>query len=225
MTSQARRCRARLRQERRPVRNVADVAAWQKANRGDRTPDPLRAVLVPGPGTRGGLEEYSNGCASTHRRSSATATPWSAWENSVDDRFDDAPAWSRQAGPGGWNDLDSLDVGNGAMDGLTKAERQTYATLWAISKSPLYTGDTLTRLDSYGLSLLTNREVIAVDQKPRRPLVPSPGRRPAGVGGRERRRQLHRRPVQPADGARRRHPATGRPSASPARPRSATCGT
>jgi hypothetical protein len=86
------------------------------------------------------------------------------WENSVNDRWDDAPAWSRKAGPGGWNDLDSLDVGNGAMDGLTKAERQSYMTLWAINKAPLYTGDDLTKLDSYGVSLLTNQEVIAVDQ-------------------------------------------------------------
>ncbi|MFE2101250.1 carbohydrate-binding protein, partial [Streptomyces sp. NPDC059468] len=97
-------------------------------------------------------------------------------ENSVDDRFDDTPGWTRHAGPGGWNDLDSLDVGNGAMDGLTKAERQTYATLWAVAKSPLYTGDDLTGLDSYGLSLLTNKEVIAVDQgdtPPARPVTPS----------------------------------------------------
>jgi hypothetical protein len=50
------------------------------------------------------------------------------------------------------------------MDGLTKAERQSYMTLWAINKAPLYTGDDLTKLDSYGVSLLTNKEVIAVDQ-------------------------------------------------------------
>ena len=98
------------------------------------------------------------------------------WENSVDDRWDDTPAWTSLAGPGGWNDLDSLDVGNGAMDGLTKAERQSYATLWAVAKSPLFTGDDLTKLDDYGVSLLTNREVIAVDQSdapPARPVTPS----------------------------------------------------
>lgn len=98
------------------------------------------------------------------------------WENSVEDRWDDTPAWTRHVGPGGWNDLDSLNVGNGEMDGLTKAERQSYATLWAIAKSPLYTGDDLTRLDSYGLSLLTNKEVIAVNRggaPPARPLTPS----------------------------------------------------
>jgi hypothetical protein len=83
--------------------------------------------------------------------------------NSFSSRFNDVPAWINAAGPGGWNDLDSLDVGNGSKDGLSNDERQTYMTLWAISAAPLYTGDDLTTLDSYGISLLTNDEVIAVD--------------------------------------------------------------
>lgn len=69
--------------------------------------------------------------------------------------------------PGGgkyWGDLDSVEVGCGAMDGLTLDERQTTMTLWAISCAPLYTGDDLTKLDADGLRLLTNDEVIAVDQ-------------------------------------------------------------
>jgi hypothetical protein len=37
-------------------------------------------------------------------------------------------------------------------------------TLWAIESAPLYTGDDLTSLDAYGRSLLTNDEVIALDQ-------------------------------------------------------------
>ncbi|MDG0793386.1 X2-like carbohydrate binding domain-containing protein [Cohnella ginsengisoli] len=79
--------------------------------------------------------------------------------------FPDAAIWWRDAGPRtGWNDFDSLNVGNGAMDGLTKDERQTAMSLWAVSAAPLYTGNDLTRLDSYGLQLLTNDEVIAVDQ-------------------------------------------------------------
>ncbi|AZN39276.1 X2-like carbohydrate binding domain-containing protein [Paenibacillus albus] len=78
--------------------------------------------------------------------------------------FPDAALWWRDAGPGGWNDFDSLNVGNGSMDGLTKDERQSAMTLWAMSSAQLYTGDDLTKLDSYGLSLLTNDEVIAVNQ-------------------------------------------------------------
>ncbi|CAI6023009.1 X2-like carbohydrate binding domain-containing protein [Cohnella sp. JJ-181] len=79
--------------------------------------------------------------------------------------FPDAAIWWRDAGPRtGWNDFDSLNVGNGAMDGLTKDERQTAMTFWSVSAAPLYTGNDLTRLDSYGLQLLTNDEVIAVNQ-------------------------------------------------------------
>jgi hypothetical protein len=86
------------------------------------------------------------------------------WNNSVKQRFTDVVQWIPDAGPGYWNNLDSLDVGNGQMDGITDAERQSYMTLWAIEAAPLYAGDDLTKLDSYGLSLLTNDEVIAVDQ-------------------------------------------------------------
>jgi hypothetical protein len=84
--------------------------------------------------------------------------------NSFSSRFALAPAWAPLAAPGGWNDLDSLNVADGAKDGITNDERQTYMTLWAIEASPLYAGDDLTTMDSYGLSLLTNTEVIAVDQ-------------------------------------------------------------
>jgi alpha-galactosidase len=95
--------------------------------------------------------------------------------NNVSYRFSDAPGWSTYAGSGGWNDLDSLDVGNGSKDGLTNDERQTYMTLWAASAAPLYTGDDLTSLDSFGVSLLTNDEVIAIDQagRPAHPLSQS----------------------------------------------------
>ncbi|MFJ4408345.1 fibronectin type III domain-containing protein [Streptomyces sp. NPDC088910] len=94
------------------------------------------------------------------------------WDNSVKQRWNDVVQWIDDAGPGHWNNLDSLDVGAGEMDGLTDAERQTYMTLWAVESAPLYSGDDLTRLDPYGLKLLTNDEVIAVDQagNPARPV-------------------------------------------------------
>ncbi|MCC3371985.1 X2-like carbohydrate binding domain-containing protein [Cohnella sp. REN36] len=85
------------------------------------------------------------------------------WSN-IARLFPDAALWWRDAGPGGWNDFDSLNVGNGATSGLTKDERQTAMTLWAASSAQLYTGDDLSNLDAYGLSLLTNDEVIAVQQ-------------------------------------------------------------
>ncbi|MEU5770038.1 CBM35 domain-containing protein [Streptomyces asoensis] len=143
--------------------NVADVAAWRKAIAATGRPIHLEVSWSLDIGHAADWKKYSDGWR-IDTDVECYCNTLVSWENSVDDRFDDTPAWTRHAGRGGWNDLDSLDVGNGAMDGLTKAERQTYATLWAIAKSPLYTGDDLTRLDPYGLSLLTNREVIAVDQ-------------------------------------------------------------
>lgn len=103
-----------------------------------------------------------------------TLTSW----GSIPRAFDAARDWAAHAGPGrGWNDLDSLDIGSGEMDGLTKDERQTVMTLWAVSCSPLFTGDDLTKLDADGLAMLTNDEVIAVDQAghPASPLPASEG--------------------------------------------------
>ncbi|MFI5758911.1 alpha-galactosidase D [Streptomyces sp. NPDC051569] len=155
--------------------NVADVAAWQQAIAATGRPIHLELSWSLDIGHAADWKQYSQGWR-IDTDVECYCNTLVSWENSVDDRFDDAPAWSRKAGPGGWNDLDAIDVGNGQMDGLTRAERQSYVTLWAISKSPLFTGDDLTRLDDYGLSLLTNSEVIAVDQGATpvaRPVTPS----------------------------------------------------
>ncbi|MFK0157132.1 alpha-galactosidase D [Streptomyces sp. NPDC090493] len=155
--------------------NVADVAAWHRAIADTGRPIHLEGSWSLDYGHAADWQKYTNGWR-IDTDVECYCNTLVSWENSVDDRWDDTPAWTGKAGPGGWNDLDSLDVGNGAMDGLTKAERQSYATLWAIAKSPLFTGDDITRLDDYGLSLLTNREVIGVDQSdnpPARPVTPS----------------------------------------------------
>jgi alpha-galactosidase len=86
-----------------------------------------------------------------------------SWAN-IARLFPKAEQWWRHAGPGGWNDFDSLNVGNGSMDGITQDERRTAMTLWAMSSAPLYVGNDLTNLDSFGIGLLTNEEVIAVNQ-------------------------------------------------------------
>src|SRR5437016_5560829 len=80
-------------------------------------------------------------------------------------RFYDLIGWQSASGPTlGWNDLDSLEVGNGATDGITNTEQQTTMTLWAMANAPLYLGGDLTNLTTYGKQLLTNDEVLAVDQ-------------------------------------------------------------
>jgi hypothetical protein len=68
------------------------------------------------------------------------------------------------AGLGHWNDMDSIEIGNGDIDGLTPDERVSVLTLWSLQASPLLLGTDLTKLDPFDLSLITNREVIAVDQ-------------------------------------------------------------
>ncbi len=68
------------------------------------------------------------------------------------------------AGPGHWNDLDSLELGSGSGDGITADERQTMFSFWAISAAPLYLGASLVNLDAADLAIVTNAEVIAIDQ-------------------------------------------------------------
>lgn len=76
----------------------------------------------------------------------------------------------RHAGPGGWNDPDMLEVGNG---NLTFDENKSHFTLWSMMAAPLILGndvrafikaDGTVDAENKTLSILTNREVIAVDQ-------------------------------------------------------------
>ena len=67
------------------------------------------------------------------------------------------------AGPGRWNDPDMLEVGNG---GMSFTEDQSHFTLWCIAGAPLIAGDDLTAVSAQTLSILTNVELIAVDQDP-----------------------------------------------------------
>ena len=80
-------------------------------------------------------------------------------------RFYDLIGWQSASGPTlGWNDLDSLEVGNGATDGITDTEQKTAMTLWSMANAPLFVGGDLTKLTSYGKTLLSNDEVLAVDR-------------------------------------------------------------
>ena len=67
------------------------------------------------------------------------------------------------AGPGHWNDPDMLEIGNG---GMNEDEYRTHMSLWAILAAPLIAGNDLSRMTPFTVELLTNREVIAVDQDP-----------------------------------------------------------
>ena len=69
--------------------------------------------------------------------------------------------WYKYAGPGGWNDPDMLEVGNGHMDYI---EYQTHFSLWAISKAPLLIGCDLTSMSNETFQILSNKEVIDINQ-------------------------------------------------------------
>ncbi len=80
---------------------------------------------------------------------------------------------ARYAGPGHWNDPDMLEVGNGK---LTLDENRTHMGMWAMLAAPLLAGNNLSQLSPDINAILTNREIIAIDQDPwaRRPIVSTP---------------------------------------------------
>ncbi len=66
--------------------------------------------------------------------------------------------WAR---PGHWNDPDMLEIGNG---GMSETEYKTHMSLWAILAAPLLAGNDLRSMSPAILEILTNRDVIAVNQ-------------------------------------------------------------
>jgi alpha-galactosidase len=67
------------------------------------------------------------------------------------------------AGPGHWNDPDMLEVGNG---GMTDREYRSHFSLWATMAAPLLIGTDLRKATPKTLEILSNRDVIAIDQDP-----------------------------------------------------------
>ena len=104
--------------------------------------------------------------------------PWE-WAPSVGGNLwrttgDVSPDWDRIAvigfgqaglesysGPGHWNDPDMLEVGNGK---LTLAENRSHFSLWAMLAAPLLAGNDLPNMKAEIHDILTNRDVIAIDQ-------------------------------------------------------------
>jgi alpha-galactosidase len=86
------------------------------------------------------------------------------WPRIVLREYDDV-GWEHEASTTlGWNDMDTLDVGDGTLDGLSDVEKQTAITIWAMANSPMYLGGDLTKLDNFAKSAFTNDELIVVDQ-------------------------------------------------------------
>ena len=68
---------------------------------------------------------------------------------------------AQYARPGHWNDPDMLEIGNG---GMTDDEYRTHMSLWAMLAAPLLAGNDLRSMSQSTLDILTNAEVIAIDQ-------------------------------------------------------------
>jgi alpha-galactosidase len=68
---------------------------------------------------------------------------------------------SKYAHPGAWNDPDMLEIGNG---GMNDDEYRAHMSLWALLAAPLLAGNDLSKMTPQTLAVLTNREVIAIDQ-------------------------------------------------------------
>ncbi len=83
------------------------------------------------------------------------------WERGVLDILDLQVGLESFAGPGHWNDPDMLEVGNG---GMTATEYKAHFSLWAMLAAPLIAGNDLSNMTPETHDILTNADVIAVDQ-------------------------------------------------------------
>jgi alpha-galactosidase len=72
--------------------------------------------------------------------------------------------YAAYAGPNNWNDPDMLEVGNLGNSALANVESQSHFSLWAMMAAPLIAGNKLEGMTEATRAILTNREVIAVDQ-------------------------------------------------------------
>ena len=106
---------------------------------------------------------------------------WDYWQSATQKeypqslvrQFDNLAAWAKYTRPGNWPDADMLPLGElrpvpgegkPRSTRLTATEQRTLLTLWSMARSPLVLGANLTLLDAATLKLLTNKDVIAIDQ-------------------------------------------------------------
>eukprot|EP00249_Psilotum_nudum_P025188 c29433_g1_i1 orf=324-1556(-) len=71
--------------------------------------------------------------------------------------------WAAYAGPGGWNDPDMLEIGNG---GMTLEEYRSHFSIWVLMKAPLLIGCDVRNMTKETFDIISNKELIAVNQDP-----------------------------------------------------------
>jgi alpha-galactosidase len=140
-----------------------------------KTGRPIALSLSPGPAPLEKIDEMRK-YAQMWRISDDI---WDLWHSDVEypqglgDQFSNVLKWASKSQPGHWPDADMLPLGYlGPAPGwgqprqtrLTHDEQRTLLSLWSIFPSPLMVGGELPKADEWTISLLTNPEVLAVDQ-------------------------------------------------------------
>jgi len=151
--------------------NAADVMAWSNAIRQsgrpmvlDVTQGDFTSNIAPTLMKYANQWEFAPDVECYRCDKGGSSYPLTSWPK-VANRFNYVAEWQPYAGPGGFNDYDSIEIGNGSNDGLTPVERQTQISLWALGAAPFILGIDLTHLDPTDLQkYLENSAVLAVDQ-------------------------------------------------------------
>jgi alpha-galactosidase len=133
-----------------------------------KTERPIVLSLSPGPF----FPEYADFLKAT---SQLWRISWDFWDNwaSLKRQFEIAHRWESHVGPGSWPDADMLPLGHIGIRAergddrfslFTEDEQKTLMNLWSIFRSPLMFGGDLPSNNAFTLSLITNAEVLEVDQ-------------------------------------------------------------
>jgi len=106
---------------------------------------------------------WANPIANSWRTTGDIRRSW----DSVMSILDSNDQWHSYAGPGGWNDPDMLEIGPGDNHTeLTLDEQRSHFTLWCLIKAPLLLGNDLRNISNETLQIITNEELIAINQDP-----------------------------------------------------------
>jgi alpha-galactosidase len=104
--------------------------------------------------------EWAPGIGNLWRTTEDIEDTWA----SMLDNLDMSAQHANVARPGSWNDPDMLEVGNG---GMSEDEYRAHFSMWAEMAAPLIAGNDLRAMSPSTVAILTNREVVAVDQDPK----------------------------------------------------------
>lgn len=149
-----------------PVYAVDEIDAIKIAI--ERLQRPIVLSLSPGPAPIENTKHLSE----TAQMWRISEDFWDNWE-SLKEQFILCRKWQNYVGTGSWPDADMLPIGpmaqramrgNPRMSHFTKDEQFTMLTLWAMFRSPLMLGCNLPELDEFTLNLITNDDVIQINQ-------------------------------------------------------------